>query len=503
MNSVGPEYYCGTLFNGLGSGYNSTSYFDQCSFPKAIAASKVDVALIKQIDCTDRMCRAVFQSLEQTSRMEYYTNCTLTDTSTSKKISFQEVVNLCVNITTVAPSTAPTPGGAAAPIAANPASPSSSPSSSTNTSSGNNTGTVAVIAVAIVVVVGIVVGAFVYLRARRKQQPPQPQTGDTYLNMNAMEQPPPTIATKGTASTIQSSIGSANQQFSLAPGHVLRDLELYRIRAADVHPIKALSKGAFGEVWLGELFGEQIAIKKLISSKNTEADQQKFTSEILLLSKIECAYVVKFIGVAWTSPFDIMLLTEFMGGGDLRQVLETNKKTKKLTWTHKFKIALNIAEGLVFLHSMDPSIIHRDLKSRNVLLDSSFNAKITDFGIAREIDDSTLTAGVGTYRWIAPEVLQDGHYSESADMFSLGVILSELDTEVIPYSDLRNAAGKPLMDTAIMARVMSGELKPSFSPECPRWFVELAQGCLELDPSERPTAMKVAFNIRSRIQGFI
>ncbi|CAK4629352.1 unnamed protein product, partial [Aphanomyces euteiches] len=222
---------------------------------------------------------------------------------------------------------------------------------------------------------------------------------------------------------------------------------MHRVTWNEVHLVKMLAQGAYGEVWLGEYLGGKIAVKRLLPTKTTKQDLQKFIYEIHLVSKIDCPYVVQFLGVTWSKLSDMMLLTEFMDGGDLRQVLEANNTKRSFTWTHKIHCALNIAEALVFLHSMDPIVIHRDLKSRNVLLDADFNAKITDFGIAREVDETTLTAGIGTYRWMAPEVLVDGHYSESADMFSFGVILSELDTEIVPYSDLRNGAGKPYQDT--------------------------------------------------------
>ncbi|CAK4082378.1 unnamed protein product, partial [Aphanomyces euteiches] len=186
------------------------------------------------------------------------------------------------------------------------------------------------------------------------------------------------------------------------------DLELHRVAWKEVRLVKMIEQGSYGEVWLGGYLGGKIAVKRLLPTKTTKQDLQKFIYEIHLVSKIDCPYVVQFLGVTWSKLSDMMLLAEFMDGGDLRQVLEANNTKRSFTWTHKIHCALNIAEALVFLHSMDPIVIHRDLKSRNVLLDADFNAKITDFGIAREVDETTLTAGIGTYRWIAPEVLVDG-----------------------------------------------------------------------------------------------
>ncbi|RLO00267.1 hypothetical protein DYB28_010162, partial [Aphanomyces astaci] len=247
------------------------------------------------------------------------------------------------------------------------------------------------------------------------------------------------------------------------PGQLdLCDLDMHRVHPKDIHLIQPLAQGAYGEVWVAENLGVSIAVKRLLPSKTSLADLQKFIWEIKLLSKYVVRHIVLYV-----------------------------------------QCALHIAEGLVFLHSMDPKVIHRDLKSRNVLLDADFNAKITDFGIARETDDATMTAGIGTYRWIAPEVLMDGHYSESADIFSLGVILTELSTELIPYSDLRNDKGNVYTDTAIMAKVMAGELTPTFASDCPMWFVKLGRECMALTPQDRPTAMKVAYQLRSHVQGFV
>ncbi|KAF0709352.1 hypothetical protein As57867_005961, partial [Aphanomyces stellatus] len=168
---------------------------------------------------------------------------------------------------------------------------------------------------------------------------------------------------------------------------------------------------------------------------------------------INSPYIVRFIGASWTRPADVILLTEFLDGGDLRSALESNETQQTLSWHAKLVCASHIALGLDYLHTaMTPKVIHRDLKSRNILLDKAMPgaAKITDFGIARETIDATLTPGVGTQRWMAPEVLNSGKYTEKADIFSFGVILTELEMEIVPYSDLRTDAGKPLVEAYIV-----------------------------------------------------
>uniref|UniRef100_H3G6I1 Protein kinase domain-containing protein n=1 Tax=Phytophthora ramorum TaxID=164328 RepID=H3G6I1_PHYRM len=89
--------------------------------------------------------------------------------------------------------------------------------------------------------------------------------------------------------------------------------------------------------------------------------------------------------------------------------------------------------ALTYLHSCAPPVIHRDLKSSNILLNQAMDAKVTDFGISRERIDATMTAGVGTSLWMAPEVMLGERYDDKADMFSFGVVLSELDQHTTPY----------------------------------------------------------------------
>ncbi|RHZ01360.1 hypothetical protein DYB31_006199 [Aphanomyces astaci] len=469
---------CSIMYNGLATALLSSPYFDACSYPKKIAASVVDLDRVRSIDCGNVYCRSYFATFVEYAKMPTFADCTLTDESTSKRIPFKDFAVACQSVL---------PTSSSPPVAA-PSSPSNSASQSplpplppptlpsvVHDESSNNPVTI-IVAVTAVVVVGVAIAAFVYMRTRRGRPP---QSTD-FLHLNDHDAAnPASVALKQLSSTSSNSIATAasthpsshNSRTNYhhhsstlgfqSTGLDMCDLDMYRLPTSDVHLVKPLAQGAFGEVW--------------------------------------CPYVVHFIGVAWNTPGDMMLLTEFMNGGDLRQVLELTPPS--FQWVHKLRCALSVAEGLVYLHLMDPKVIHRDLKSRNVLLDSDFNAKITDFGIARETDDATMTAGIGTFRWMAPEVLLDGHYTEKADIFSFGVILAELSTNIVPYSDLRNDKGNVYMDTAIMAKVMTGELIPTFASDCPRWYLDVATACLALDPLERPTAMKTAYTIRRQVEG--
>ncbi|EQC35332.1 TKL protein kinase [Saprolegnia diclina VS20] len=208
---------------------------------------------------------------------------------------------------------------------------------------------------------------------------------------------------------------------------------------------------------------------------------------------MESAYIVQTLGASWRVPSKLQMVLEWMDQGDLRGVLSaTNSETFR--WHDKATCMLAIAAGLVYLHSL--SIIHRDLKSRNVLLDSTKGTKLTDFGASRELSSEMMTLGVGTCRWMAPEVLLDTHYTTAVDVYSFGVLLSELATHCLPYHTLRNDCGMPLAETAIISRVVQGSLRPVMDmPSCPPWVHALAMACTQWEPEARPMAVEIAHAI--------
>ncbi|GLE02634.1 hypothetical protein PINS_up011475 [Pythium insidiosum] len=181
-----------------------------------------------------------------------------------------------------------------------------------------------------------------------------------------------------------------------------------------------------------------------------------------------------------------MVVTEFMPGGDLRSLLMKYAEQSLPTGFNqdKLKIALHVIEGLAYMHQLEPQVLHRDLKSRNVLLSTSLDACLTDFGVSRERTDISMTSGVGTLRWMAPEVMQGGRYTETADVFSFGVVLSELDTHQLPYS----VEGRNLPDAAIITQISLGRLQVSFSPWADINIVDLARRCMAMSPADRPSA---------------
>ncbi|KAI9981744.1 hypothetical protein PInf_009509 [Phytophthora infestans] len=224
-----------------------------------------------------------------------------------------------------------------------------------------------------------------------------------------------------------------------------------------------LSKGASGEAWICQYGGQPVAVKKLLHTKDQKADDvQAFAEEIELTASLIHPHIVKFIGVAWNSLSNLSMVLEFVSEGDLQGFLHKNSDV--LSWAgDRIYMAVAVAEALEYLHSRSPAIIHRDLKSNNILLTEDLDPKLIDFGVSRGVMDLTMTAGVGTPYWTAPEVLEGARYSEKADIYSFGVVLSELDTGRIPYFDTVDHDGAKLMPFQILQEVMAGTLRPSFS----------------------------------------
>ncbi|KAH9061506.1 hypothetical protein Ae201684P_020842 [Aphanomyces euteiches] len=274
-------------------------------------------------------------------------------------------------------------------------------------------------------------------------------------------------------------------------------ISIYRLDQDAIDVRKFLGSGAYANVMLGSYKDRDIAIKRLLPGRASLTEVQALVDEIVLMAGFSSPYIIEFVGAVWDKPVDLACVMEYMDLGDLRHYL-SHRAPSDFSWSEKLECIYNIIEGLVYLHSFP--VIHRDLKSRNVLLDSRKGTKLTDFGISKEQTQDTMTIGVGTYRWMAPEILRDNHYTVAADIFSFGMILSEFGTHHIPYADRVNPRdGKPLIDTAIMAMVIGGDIRPTFPEEMPQALKYLAMECLAHDPEARPTAYMASHLIRGQM----
>ncbi|OQR91672.1 kinase, partial [Thraustotheca clavata] len=227
-----------------------------------------------------------------------------------------------------------------------------------------------------------------------------------------------------------------------------KDLHKYRldVSAKSIQLDLVIGSGSFGEVMKAKFNGELVAVKKLQDNRHSTNDIQDFVDKIshteskvyvslkmwvLNTRSFDPPYIIKMIGAVWTTPSGIMAVMEFMNLGNLHEFLIKNDSSK-------LNNLIAVVEALSYLHSL--SIIHRDLKSRNVLLDSVKGAKLPDFGIAKQDFQATMTRGVGTYRWMVPKVLAENYYGVALKFIRLvcfsmrSVLVSEKDTHEIPYT---------------------------------------------------------------------
>ncbi|KAL3662237.1 hypothetical protein V7S43_012568 [Phytophthora oleae] len=281
-----------------------------------------------------------------------------------------------------------------------------------------------------------------------------------------------------------------------------------RIDYKEIKLGKCLSKGGFGLVFVGEYKGRQVAVKKIRPDRSQDPrDVKAFLKEIILMGQLHHPRIVEFVGVAWDNLKHISAVSEFMPGGDLRHVLRSFKRQgSPLSWkNHKTTISLHIAEAMQYLHSHTPKVIHRDLKSKNVLLNMQLEAKLTDFGVSRTqytVQTHAMTAGIGTSFWIAPEVLLGRDYNEQADIYSFGVVLSEIDTDDYPFWNDANRDGPrgKLQEADILRQVATGNKRPKFSSNCPAGIMLLAERCLQKKPEDRPTAAAIVETLQQLLR---
>mmetsp|Transcript_24575 Transcript_24575/g.27336 ORF Transcript_24575/g.27336 Transcript_24575/m.27336 type:complete len:446 (+) Transcript_24575:69-1406(+) len=247
-----------------------------------------------------------------------------------------------------------------------------------------------------------------------------------------------------------------------------------------------LAKGSYGIVFKGTAAGihGQVVIKDLeIHVPNAVPEWQK---EVDLMARTKNDYVAKIYGYATTNKI-LTIVMEFMPNGSLYDQLHV-KKTK-LSLLHRMRMARHCCLGLAFIHS--EGVLHRDVKSMNILVAADFSCKYTDFGSARKIGSKTgqqvpaqclMTQNSGTPLWMAPEVKMGGHYDYSADIYSLGLVLYEIFELKLPYWDQRTAR------CLLPQRFQSSDL---------------VLPCVNVNPMKRPKARELVYQLDAMIRQVI
>jgi Protein tyrosine and serine/threonine kinase/Sel1 repeat len=239
-----------------------------------------------------------------------------------------------------------------------------------------------------------------------------------------------------------------------------------------------LAEGSFGRVYYGRWHEQEVAIKQL-EGQLTPAQEHEFVREVRIMSQLRCKYIVELFAVCF-EPSRACIVMEYMGKDSLFTYLE---KAPSINWQEKTQLALEIALGLSYLHSQD--VLHRDLKSANVLLDEYGHAKLSDFGLSKTLSSCVETAATQSQalQWMPPErTRRNTVYTEQSDIYSYGVLLWEIATGMKPL------AGLSIKET--ITQITSGKREPIPS-SVPAAWTSLIQRCWSTDPNSRPELTEI------------
>ncbi|KAF3527460.1 hypothetical protein DY000_02043754 [Brassica cretica] len=265
----------------------------------------------------------------------------------------------------------------------------------------------------------------------------------------------------------------------------------YEILWEDLTIGEQIGQGSCGTVYHGLWFGSDVAVKVFSKQEYSEDVIQSFRQEVLLMKRLRHPNVLLFMG-AVTSPPRLCIVSEFLPRGSLFRLLQ--RSASKLDWRRRIHMALDIARGMNYLHHCSPPIVHRDLKSSNLLVDKNWTVKVADFGLSRIKHETYLTtkSGKGTPQWMAPEVLRnesaDEKYILVSDIYSFGVVLWELATEKIPWETLN--AMQVIGAVGFMNQRL--EIPKDIDP----LWIALMESCWHSDTKLRPTFQELMDKLR-------
>uniref|UniRef100_A0A8C4EZS9 Mitogen-activated protein kinase kinase kinase n=1 Tax=Dicentrarchus labrax TaxID=13489 RepID=A0A8C4EZS9_DICLA len=249
--------------------------------------------------------------------------------------------------------------------------------------------------------------------------------------------------------------------------------EAWEVPFEEISDLQWVGSGAQGAVFLGKLHGQEVAVKKVRNIKETD---------IKHLRKLKHPNIITFKGICTQAPCYCIIM-EYCAQGQLYEVLRAGRQIHPsllMDW------AMGIAGGMNYLHLH--KIIHRDLKSPNMLITYDDSVKISDFGTSKELSDkSTKMSFAGTVAWMAPEVIRNEPVSEKVDIWSFGVVLWEMLTGEVPYKDVDSSA--------IIWGVGNNSLQLPVPDSCPDSFKLLLRQCWNCKPRNRPSFRQILLHL--------
>ncbi|XP_022555869.1 cysteine-rich receptor-like protein kinase 10 isoform X1 [Brassica napus] len=285
------------------------------------------------------------------------------------------------------------------------------------------------------------------------------------------------------------------------------DYRSIQTATADFAESNKIGQGGFGEVYKGILSdGTEVAVKKL--SKSSGQGDVEFKNEVVLVAKLQHRNLVRLLGFCLEGE-ERVLVYEYVPNKSLDYFLFDPAKQAQLDWSRRYKIIGGVARGILYLHQDSRlTIIHRDLKASNILLDADMNPKIADFGMARifglDQTQENTTRIVGTYGYMSPEYAMHGQYSMKSDVYSFGVLVLEIISgkknssfyqtdgahDLVSYAWRLWSNGTPLdlVDPVIVDNCQRNEVV-----RC----VHIGLLCVQEDPVDRPTLSTIVLMLTS------